>query len=76
MTQLVVEGELLAKLQSLKERVELLDSEGRLVGVFDPTENATKFWVRSPISDEELQRRRQNPETRSLSEILARLDEL
>jgi hypothetical protein len=77
MTKLVVDAALEAKLTGVEEPVELCDRSGRTLGYFHPlvpSPDSTIAAVRSPLSDEEIERRRQDPEGRPLREILADLE--
>ena len=74
--QLTVDAALLSRLHNLDGLIEFRDEEGRTLGYFHPlvrTGGAGGPPVRSPISDEEIQRRRQQRTGRPLSEILAGL---
>jgi hypothetical protein len=56
---------------------ELLDSQGRLIGRFLSDELYRRMvydWAKAQVSDEELERRRQTPGGKKLSEIFASLE--
>jgi hypothetical protein len=76
MTRVVVDAGFLAKLNDLAGPVEFCDEAGRTLGYFHSV--ATPCEVEelpaSLISDEELQRRRQERGGRSLEAILADLE--
>lgn len=76
MTKVVVDSEVLSKLNTLDEPVELCDEAGRRLGYFHPTPTAGQGGPipASLISDEELQRRREQRGGRSLEAILADLE--
>ena len=78
MTKVTVDSELWGKLNKLQGPAELCDPSGRTLAYFypvisSPSEDAAP---RSPISDEELERRRQQRGGRSLEEILADLEKM
>ena len=76
MTQLILDRELVAKFKGLTGKVELLDDCGRLVGIFDPTEQAGTRRLDSPFSDEEIRERSKVLSGSPLSEVLERLNKL
>lgn len=79
MTRLILDEALRAKLSGVVEYAELCDESGRMLGFFVPAaayDPALYREFRSPISDEEIERRRREPGGRTLKEIWARLDEL
>lgn len=76
MNRITLDTELRAKLNGLNERVEVCDEAGRTVGHFVPTamfDEMARTWKEADLSDEELQRRFQEPGGRSLKEIWQRL---
>lgn len=74
MTTLIADAELLAKLHNLEGLVEVRDPSGRTLGYFHPVVQAGNGGpVRSPFTDEEVQRRRQERTGRPLADILGRL---
>ena len=76
MTQLVADAQLPAKLEQVTGEVEIVNTSGRRLGRFIPAETPPEPlipWDPS-ITQEELDRRAQEPGGRSLAEILARLE--
>jgi hypothetical protein len=70
----ITDPALLAQLAAATGPVEVRDPAGNLIGRFETTrEGKPPPGVKSPISDEELQRRRQYRDGKPLSEILQRL---
>jgi hypothetical protein len=70
----ITDPALLAQLAAATGPVEVRDPAGNLIGRFETTwEGKLPPGVKSPISDEELQRRRQYRDGKPLSEILERL---
>lgn len=75
MSVTITDQSLLAQLSGA-DRVELKDPSGRVIGTFFP-EGLGKLppGVKSPFSDEEMARRRQNPKAgRPLADILRDLE--
>jgi hypothetical protein len=68
MTQVLIRGEVRETLASLSETSELWNEQGELVGVFTPA-NLIPHPRFVELTDEELQRRRGQKATRTLSEI-------
>jgi len=76
MTRLVVETEIRRKLLDLNQRLDFCDESGRLLGTFIPTsERLAAERARPPISKEELQRRRNEPDY-TTDEVIAHLESL
>jgi hypothetical protein len=76
MTKLIVEESLRTKLSKLEEEVEFCDESGKLLGIFYPFGKGSFSLppgMDCPFSDEELERRRQEPGGHTLAEIWARL---
>ena len=76
MTKLTIDTTTLAKLHNLEGLLEVCDESGKTLGYFHPVvciNNADRS-ARSPFSDDELQRRRQQRTGRPLAEILERLE--
>jgi hypothetical protein len=73
MTRVVVDNEFLAKLHGGQESLELCLPDGRVVGHFVPTPDVDPADLEPQISEEELNRRAQQRDGRTLDEILARL---
>lgn len=79
MTKLILNKDLLAKLGQLRERTELCDEDGRAIGVFQPDPSRDRSLYEGaeiPVSEEELQRAEQDPESFTTSEVLAYLEKL
>ena len=77
MTKFVVDAALGAKLTGVGEAVEVCDASGRTLGYFHPLAplpGSTSAPIRSPLSDEEIERRRQDRRGRPLRETLADLE--
>jgi hypothetical protein len=74
MTRLTVDAAFLARLDKLDSVVEVCDESGRTIGYFHPVSHSSEAAVRSPYSDEEIQRRQQQRTGRPLSEIMADLE--
>ena len=68
MTQVVLKGELGDTLSGLTDRSELLNESGDLLGVFMPAK-LNKLPMFADITEEEIQRRRQQKGGRTLAEI-------
>jgi hypothetical protein len=76
MSAIVLDDDLKAKLNGLKETVEVQDATGRSVGHFVPHEEYVRLvyaWAKAEASDEELDRVRKETGGRTLSEIWKRL---
>ncbi len=76
-----VEDELAQKLKDAEGRVALCDSQGRLVGYYEPVGPQPMSpellqWAKEQISDEELDRRASEPSGITTDELLKRLSEL
>ncbi len=77
MTKVIIDKSLRLKLIKLKQQAELCDESGQTIGVFfpyEPREMKLPPGAESPISDEELERRRKEPGGCSLAEIWAELE--
>ncbi|MFL5340828.1 MAG: hypothetical protein ACJ8F7_11825 [Gemmataceae bacterium] len=75
MTKIMVDADTQAKLRAPDGLLEVCDSTGQTLGYFVPVEqNGGAAPVRSPFSDEEIQKRRQQRVGKPLSEILKRLE--
>ncbi len=75
MTRVTLDASTLAKLHNLAEFAEFCDESGKTLGYFHPLGQTAKAKLQSPLSDEELQRRRQQTTGRPLSEILRSLEQ-
>ncbi len=81
MSFIEVDHELAKKLKEADGRVALCDAEGRIVGFYQPLGPQSMSpellkWAKEQISDEELERRAQEPGGISTQELLKRLNEL
>ena len=71
MTQIMIDAQVRSKLMNLSRTLELVDETGHVLGVFTPRTS------REPqISEEEMDRREQEPESFSTAEVLAHLEKL
>lgn len=79
MTKVVLEIGFLSKLAGIHETAVLCDDSGRVVGYFEPLEPPTgegEDGTKSPFSDEEIERFRQQRSGRPIQEIVAALEKL
>jgi hypothetical protein len=79
MTTVTLDAAAIARFQGVADYAAIRDEAGRVVGYFCPTRQVPRDAdgkVISPISDEELRRRSNEPGGRSLKEILADLEKL
>jgi len=76
MVKRILDSALLGQLAPSNCTLEICDPSGHTVGYFHPAPGRPQERpsARSPFSDEELQRRRQQRSGRPLSEILERLE--
>jgi hypothetical protein len=75
MTRIIIDAALRSKLDNLLQAVELCDESGRVLGRYVPLLEPSMYEGLEPqISDEELQRRKQQGGGRTLAEILADLE--
>jgi hypothetical protein len=74
MEKLILDVSVVEKLRTVRASAELCDPEGRIVGVFTPTEALSTFEVEDPPSDEELKRIDSNFQGRPLGDILHSLE--
>jgi len=75
MNKVVVDEELRKKLHNLTESLELCDENGRVLGYVTPAADKSLYnQVKSPLSEEELQKRMQEQGGRPLEEILRDLE--
>jgi hypothetical protein len=74
MTRLVVDNSLRDKLLSAQETLMLCDESGERLGYFKPDNKAMYEGVDSPLSEDELDRRSQEPGGRTLTEIMRDLE--
>jgi hypothetical protein len=77
MTQIIADTALREKLLHLTEPLELCDESGRVLARLTPVPNSAdgRPWEPPPQSEEELQRREQEPDY-STAEVLAYLEKL
>lgn len=76
MTQILVDATLRSRLYDLKQPLELCDDSGKVLARLIPVPDPSQYELIEPhISDEELQRRRQEPDF-STAELLAYLEKL
>jgi hypothetical protein len=78
MTRVIVNADTRAKLNDLKQPVQLCDENGNVLGLFTPSQDQNGGGRREPqISEEEIQRREQSDERRyTTAEVLAHLENL
>jgi len=76
MTQVTIDPGIRAQLRNLAEPLEILDEDGRVLGVFSPISTPGRLRyedVEVPFTNEEVQRLLQQPPGRPLADILADL---
>jgi hypothetical protein len=74
--KLVLQTPILSQLGHFDRQLELCDADGNTVGYFVPAvghDSEVYEWAKTQISDEELSRRKNEPDGRSTTEILERL---
>jgi hypothetical protein len=71
MTKVIIDAATRANLHNLDTVLQVCDEDGHTLGYFHPLSDGTP--VRSPISDEEIECRRQQRTGKPLAEILERL---
>jgi hypothetical protein len=79
MTRITVNEALLGQLGAGKDEAELCDASGRRVGYFLPDSVYRQLvcrWANAQVSDEELERCRQEMESFTTAEVLDRLRNL
>jgi hypothetical protein len=72
MSKLIIDDYLRSKLNGLDTEVEFCDASGQTVGHYVPESLYQKLvyaWLNAQVSDEELERARQEPRGRTLDEI-------
>jgi len=72
MSRIILDSQLRSKLNGLNDQVELCDEAGATVGHFVPAplyRELLAAWSKTHLTDEELERRRQEPRGRTLAEI-------
>ena len=78
MSRVTVDAATRARLHNLNAFIVLCDEEGRTLGYFHPglpPDSRSEERVASPISDEEIERRRRQRSGIPFSEVLKRLEE-
>jgi hypothetical protein len=78
MTRVVLDDVLRARLKNLDQQLEVCDESGRTLGHFLPAELYHRLlydWGNAQISDEELERRLNEPGGRTLAEIWSNLEQ-
>jgi hypothetical protein len=76
MNKVILDESLRSKLQNLETELEFCDESGCTLGYFLPSVERDRLLydrARAQITDEELERRRQEPGGRTTAEVLARL---
>lgn len=79
MNRVLVDDAMRTTLGKLRSQTEFCDQSGNVLGYFIPAEQDSKSireWVRSRISDEELERRAQESGGVTTAEVLKKLHEL
>ena len=77
MTRIVLDSETLKKLHDLRERMEVCDERGKLLGIIIPATDSLLYRnVDVPIDEEELQRREQESDEYTTSQVLNHLKSL
>ena len=71
MTKVIIDAATRANLHNLDTVLQVCDEDGHTLGYFHPTADGAP--IRSPISDEEIERRRQQRTGKPLADILERL---
>jgi hypothetical protein len=74
MSIVVTDPALVQQLREAAGSIEVHDSSGNLLGTFAPPYGNLPPGVRSPFTAAEIERRRQEPDGRSLAEILGDLE--
>jgi len=79
MNKVMLDETLRSKLGNLSQESQICDEEGQVVGLYVPMpehDPELHRWAEAQISDEELERRAQEPGGRSTAEVLKRLEKL
>ncbi len=75
MARVLIDGSLADHLRTASDVMEIVDEVGRVLGVYTPIrKHVPPPGYQFPISDEELERRRQEKTGRPLDEILGTLE--
>jgi hypothetical protein len=78
MSRITLDPQLRSKLNGLDEQMEVCDESGKTVGRFLPEPLYRELllaWAEADLPEEELQRRRKEPDGRTLPEIWSRLNQ-
>lgn len=76
MNRALVDDSVRLKLNEFHSQTELCDKEGRVLGVFTPSKGPQEYdWSKLNISEEELDRRCNEPGERTTAEVLKALCE-
>jgi hypothetical protein len=77
MTKVILDQTMLAKLHDLKDSLELYDESGQIRGYCTPAIARSSYeGLQIPVTEEELQRAEQDPESYTTEEVLAYLEKL
>ena len=76
MTRITLNRTVITQLLQPDGAVEIFDEQGNIVGVFRPATEYDRAWSELDISEEEIQRRVQEPGGRTLAEIMKELEKL
>lgn len=79
MNRVVIDDALRTSLGDLRSQVEFCDQSGRVLGYFVPAKadsQAIREWIRSRVSDDEMERRAQEPGQFTTEEVIKKLHEL
>ena len=78
MNRVLVDDDVRSKLDECRTQTELCDKEGRILGVFTPVADPDRKWyewAKGRFSDEELERRCNEPGEKTTAEVLKALRE-
>jgi hypothetical protein len=73
MSTITIDEATAAKLRAFSDRVELLDANGNLVGIFRPIPKVYQEGEVPELSPEEIQRRLASPDKLTSDEVMRRL---
>jgi hypothetical protein len=73
MSIVITDASLLQKLTQATSTLDFRDPQGNLLGTFAPPQSKLPT-TRSPFSDEEIERRRKEPDGRPLADVLRDLE--
>jgi hypothetical protein len=74
MSIVITDKALLQQFSQASDPVEIQDANGNYLGKFEPPYGKLPPGVRSPFTDEEIERRRNQPDGRPLADILRDLE--